>query len=394
MKRPGQFFIVAILALWTLVTTAAADTVKMKDGTIYDGTIQTETTTALSIEVANAAGTIFRTVEVDKANVAEIIRTTAEQRAILDMEATYKQLLKYQLDPVSSQPLPYYNQVISNVFFKYLDKYPGSPHEADVTSRVNIWTEEREKVAAGQGRIGTEWMSAAEVPKKLEEAKVMAVLDKCNKLTARGRFEDSINELLTVPNLTRRKDLVEMAKRAYADTSRLWIESLERQREPLNHDIADLERRLQRLRADRDQSEGKMKESSLNGADVNNRRIGQESNYAQYQMMYYSLRTQCENADREILSRKEQLGRLESSIIKVKTMAATGNALVGPNEAPITVKTVVVTNDVVKQAPAPEPEVQSSPDVLIQVADYFKRYWVIGLVAFVLIAWGCTRAFS
>jgi hypothetical protein len=399
MKRVDQAGWFMLLALLLAAATAPADTVRLKNGTQYEGTIQSETDSNIEIEVANPAGTIFHSIELNKADVAEAARTTPEQRAVMEMENSYKQTLKYQLDPQYSQPLPYYNQIISNVFNQYLNKYPGSPHEKDMAERIASWTEEREKVASGLGRVGTEWLPAAEVAKRTEVTRVMAAIENGNKLASEAHFEEALNQLRDVPNLTRRKDLVDQAKHAYADIGRLWIESLERQRDPIKMEIQDLQERMIYLRTMRDSAESKLRSASQSsGDDGSTRRIGGESLASQFQLQYDGYRNQYDAADHQVLSLRQQEISLETAITRAKTLVAAGNSLVGPNEPPVTIKTVVVSNPPPAAAPptvaAKSEDTEPTPDVLVQVADYFKRYWIIGLVGFVVIAWACTRAFS
>ena len=62
--------IVVLIAGWLWLSAALADTVRMKTGVTYEGTIVSETDTKVSIEVEYAGGTILSTESINKDEIA------------------------------------------------------------------------------------------------------------------------------------------------------------------------------------------------------------------------------------------------------------------------------------------------------------------------------------
>src|SRR5258708_40333320 len=112
-----------LLALWVmlamgLVICARADSVRLNNGTVLEGEILSEDDIQMVIEVALAGGTILKRETIKKAEIAQIKRLTLEQKAERAMEAAFKDLQRYQLDPSTSRAVSYYDQVITEVLRK------------------------------------------------------------------------------------------------------------------------------------------------------------------------------------------------------------------------------------------------------------------------------------
>jgi hypothetical protein len=127
--------------------------IRLNDGSVLDGTIISETSTDVTIEVEFAAGTITETQTVSTNEIAQIVRLTPEQRAVRAMEFAYQRTLRYSLDPSRSYSLRYYDDVISNVFQRYLADYPRSPHTLQITARMQEWETARDLALAAQEKL-------------------------------------------------------------------------------------------------------------------------------------------------------------------------------------------------------------------------------------------------
>jgi len=141
------------LAVCVWQSLAAADTIKFRDGSVLDGTIVSETTTDVTIEVEIAGGTITKSQTVNANDIVELIRSTPEQRAVHAMELAYQRTLRYKLEPNHSYAIWYYDGVISNVFQRYLADYPLSPHTLEVTYHLHEWEAARDRAAASQAAL-------------------------------------------------------------------------------------------------------------------------------------------------------------------------------------------------------------------------------------------------
>src|ERR1051326_3044399 len=115
-------------SLFTLIPLAFAETLKLKDGTVVDGALIAEDDQQVTLEVKLAGGTITSKRSYPKADIAEIVRPTAEQKTQSEMRAAYEAARKNQLDPNSSFSLAQYDKVLNEVFAPFLEKYPKSPH--------------------------------------------------------------------------------------------------------------------------------------------------------------------------------------------------------------------------------------------------------------------------
>ena len=151
-----------------VMSAAWADQVKLKDGTVLDGTILAEDDKQITIEVAFGSGTITRQELVDKSNVVEIVRLTPEQKAEQQMTRDYEKAKKNQLDPATNYPLAAYDPVINDVFRKYLAQYTNSPYQQEITGWIAQWEAERDMVASGQRKYRGQWMSLDEAGKLAE----------------------------------------------------------------------------------------------------------------------------------------------------------------------------------------------------------------------------------
>lgn len=140
-----------------LAVAALGDTVKLKDGTVYDGNIVSEDDQKVVLEAEYGAGTIRQTLTFPRSNVVEVLRLNSEQKAEREMRQAYEALQRYPLR--TNYTHAYYDQVISNVFLNFLARYPNSPQAGDVSRKISAWETARDgslwtqvkKAVPGQG---------------------------------------------------------------------------------------------------------------------------------------------------------------------------------------------------------------------------------------------------
>ena len=162
----ARYSIVVLITGWLWLGTALADTVRLKSGETFDGTILSETDTNVSIVVEYAHGTILSTEILNKGEIAEIVRSTPEQLAQRAMERAYANTQKYSLDPATSYTSNAYRLVIDGVLRRFLADYPNSPYTNAVQAKLTEWIAEQGKVASGLRKYRGDWMRPEEFARR------------------------------------------------------------------------------------------------------------------------------------------------------------------------------------------------------------------------------------
>ncbi len=173
----ARYPIVVLIAGWLWLGAALADTVRLKTGETFEGTILSETDTKVSIEVEYAAGTILSTETFNKGEIDEIIRSTPEQLAQRAMERAYANTQKYKLDSAHNYTLNYYQLVSDRVLRRFLADYPDSPYTNAVQAKLKEWIAEQGKVASGLRKYHGVWIRAEEAARRNAEAQPRSAMD-------------------------------------------------------------------------------------------------------------------------------------------------------------------------------------------------------------------------
>ncbi len=247
IRRP-RFFGWSMLLAVALGIAAHADTVKLKNGTVLEGTIVAEDDNQITIEVEYAGGTITRTETINKSGVAEVKRLTEEEKA-------YQVVQKYELNPARSFPLARYDQAINDVFRPFVTRFPDSPHREEVMGKIVLWEAERAQVAAGRAKYRGEWMAAAEAFKLAEQERVEQLLQQGRTLLEQSRYEQAIQQFRAAVSMVKRPDLLIEIRHLQAEAYKLWLESLDRQRQKLTKDVEVYQQEADRARQARSQTE-------------------------------------------------------------------------------------------------------------------------------------------
>ncbi len=234
-----------ILIVWLLAGLCArADTIKLKDGTTVEGEIVAEDDSTVAILLEFAGGTITQTRHIDKADIAGITRWTPQQKAERETQREYENLQKYQLNPVNSYPVDYYDQVLSNVFRAFLTQHPDSPDASNVTARIVEWKAERDLVAAGNVKFHGRWSPAAEVAPLVERAWGQQLLQQGRELISQRRYEAAVERLQFVVRLERQPELVSQAMPLLTSAYQSTMNLLDRQQRQLTHEVFSAQERV------------------------------------------------------------------------------------------------------------------------------------------------------
>ena len=122
----------------------------------------------------------------------------ADQTLAEKMERDIKQLRTRQLNPQSSSPVAYYDQVIANDFRKFLATYPNSPYAAEVNDQIKDWQAERDRVAAGSVKYAGDWMSKSNCEKYSRWDQALAFYRDGERLIAQSNWAAAVQKWLAV----------------------------------------------------------------------------------------------------------------------------------------------------------------------------------------------------
>ena len=118
----------------------------------------------------------------------------ADQTLAEKMERDIKQLRTRQLNPQSSSPVAYYDQVIANDFRKFLATYPNSPYAAEVNDQIKDWQTERDRVAAGSVKYAGDWMSKSNCEKYSRWDQALAFYRDGERLIAQSNWAAAVQK--------------------------------------------------------------------------------------------------------------------------------------------------------------------------------------------------------
>lgn len=333
-----------LFAVMLAIASAAADTIKLKDGTVLDGTILSEDDHQVIIEVRYASGTITKQETVNKADIAELTRLTAEQKA-------YQATLKYQLDPNNSYPqAAYYDQVITSVFRRFLADYPQSTNAGEVSGRIAQWEAERDRVAGGQVKHQGTWMSTDEARPLIAEDRAQQLLEQARALISQGIFERAIQYIEDAVKTTRDSQRSADAGQLKSIAYQKWIESLRRQQQLLNSQILSDQERLGQTRQSATQKESKARTLKSQITDPAFRRMGQDSDTQQADADAQRAQTDVSSIEQQLTQARQQLAAVEQRIAEVQARASAAAA------QPTAVAQVPATT---QPAPSVEPQDQT-----------------------------------
>ena len=392
--RAHRCWLVLVFALATV--SARADTVTLKDGTVLDGDIRAEDDATLSIYLEFAGGTITETRQINKTDIAKVVRLTPDQRVAWQAKRDYEALEKYRLNPNSSYRLNDYDETIRNVFRKFLAQHPGSVYESNITERITEWVTERNLVAAGKMKFHGQWLPAAEGARLAERERGQQLLQQSRWLISQGRHETAIQQLQKVLSLSSQPDLVLQARTLLASAFQQAITSLDRQRQQLEADVSSAQRRV-----DRAQQAVNAAEASLRPAAGIGQSLGRPApvgsphqvlganaqSFVQDEASVNNARNDLANEEGYLDQAKNQLDGVVQKLVAIQSQASTvetrwGIALGNANSGTANTRPIA--------ASPTSPSAANSPDVLVGLIAWVRNNWVFmvagGLVLLFLLS--------
>ncbi len=188
---PVLFFALAAFFFGNLTLTHA-DTVKLKDGTVYEGKITLETADLIKIEVS-VTERIKETKTVAMSEVAEVIKTAADDARFAEIQ---------KLVPTGSMlTAEQYQTMIRTGPEDFLRNFSGSKHRDRVQTIMATLEEELDKVERGFLKLEGEWYSPQDRIdyEKLIESRI--ALLRMKQSSSRGRYLDLIAAMRNFENL-------------------------------------------------------------------------------------------------------------------------------------------------------------------------------------------------
>lgn len=250
MKTMRLFLVFPVVACLLWGGTVRGDTFKLKNGTSVEGDVVTETDTEYTVEQARAGGSIRTRTSVLKADVAEIVKTTAEKKA----ERVYQDTLRYKLDPNQSYTKDYYDRVLEGVFRKFLTDCPQSAFDKEMKDRIAEWEKERDKVAAGYTKQDGRWVFI--VDQLLAQAQ--------SSLTAH-QYPQAAQFIQQLLNTNPSGDTDSKAKEIRKEIYQQWLQSLQQEKLNLQDQLAGAEKKMQKAQEDLAKARADLTKSSFKG---------------------------------------------------------------------------------------------------------------------------------
>ncbi len=182
MKKRLTYFLTAL----TLISPIAAETITLKDGTQFEGTITAETDTIAMVTV-NVNDKIKEERVINKSDILTIIKNTSEI-------ADYKKLANLLPTPDNWTEADY-SKVITKQIDPFLKEFKTSPFIGKVKGIKETLTAEQKKLSEGSVKVKDVWYTKDEQAKDQIEFDSISDLREGVKLAKTGRFAQALNIL-------------------------------------------------------------------------------------------------------------------------------------------------------------------------------------------------------
>ena len=370
---------------------ARADTVKLKDGTTLEGEIVSEDDSTISILLEFAGGTITQTRQINKSDVAEVTHWTPEQKAQRKIERDYEDLQKYKLNPNTSYPVTYYDQVIQNAFRKFLTDHPNSPYTSNIIERAGQWIAERDQVIGGKAKYQGRWMPAADV----DHVRGEQMLQQGRAALAHGSFDLAIQQLRPILSMKELPELVTQARELLTSAYQQSYTPLAHQQESLQNEIPSAQQHADQAAQSLNQATTSLRQTSSSGSSFSGPRDANGG--ASYQSMGGNAQQVFQNqnavnqAQSDFSAAQGHLAELQSQLAVVKERMTALQTQAWALGIPVTGSAQPVAPAIVStQPPTSAPASGDSAPVLTGMADWMRNNWPIlagaGLVAIYLLS--------
>jgi hypothetical protein len=352
-----------------------ADTVTLKDGTVIEGMIVSETDAEFVLKIEYAGGTISREQRVAKADVLELARATDEEL----MERAYEETRRHQLDPMTSLAPEVYDQTITNIFLAFLRRYTNSAHTQELTEKIEQWQAERDRVAAGEVRYRGEWLSGNEAAKAMNKARLTRQIQQARMLMSQRQYEQAIAQFHAASLSPDDAGLAAEARRLEGEACQTWVNVLTRQQQEAQQLVAQAEERVSSARQELERKQKILAHTQEVAKET--RVLGQDGFFLQQTMDIKKAEASVQFAEQLLTKAREQEEAVTLRLAKIQGDAG--------NVQPLPTETIELT-----AAPEPTESARSlkSPDVLSNLTEMAQNYWLVAVAAVGLILWFLWRA--
>ena len=208
------------------------------------------------------AGTAEKEASIAREKAEKILadaREKADQVLADKMERDIKQLRTRVLNPQTSSPVAYYDQVITNEFRKFIATYPHSPHEAEVLAQINDWQAERDRVAAGSVKYAGDWMSKSNCEKYYRWDQALAFYRDGERQSAQNNWATAVQKFDAVLALNHGGGIEIATQRQLAVALTKWLAVLSHDLQVSTDKLASVRTAFQQAQAAVQQAQGKIK---------------------------------------------------------------------------------------------------------------------------------------
>ena len=277
------------------------------------------------------------------------------------MECDIVGLRAHILDSKNSRSISDYDQTIG-LFRKFLTAYPSSPYDVEINNRIAEWQAERDQVASGLIKYDGEWMTQAEFEQSHREDRLRTLLHDAGEYFKQKNWSDAARKYNAAIELHPGGGTEVVARRQLAASLDEWRRAIE-----LNQKTA--QQNQEKFNNELAQSQSAVKNAQ---ADLNNIKawystqteLGSGAKVSQAQTVLIQAESRVAKTQLQLSQLQTETGLAKHQLDEITQIA---------NHVGLSAKPEPTTVVVASAASAP---VESS-DMTIQIADWFKRYWMI-----------------
>jgi len=258
MLPPFPKFCLSLFAATTLCVSAFGDTIVLKSGEKIEGTITKQNDTEVTVETK--AGGIVDERVVKRADIANVAKEVPD-------EAPWQALRNLKLSD-NSMPATQYDTYIAPLK-AFVTQFPESKHKPEAEKMISDFDAEKQRVAAGERKLGGKWLSKEEVQKESYQINGAIALNFLREQASKGDLVGALNtfDLLEkqFPGSRSYIDAVEYVKRLLPNVKQQADARLAR----LPAETAEREKSLQLARAgEKGQVQAEMEREKKANADA------------------------------------------------------------------------------------------------------------------------------
>jgi len=235
-------------------------------------------------------------------------------------------------------------------------------------------------------------MPRDEAERRADLFHAQGLLDQGQAALTQSNFSQALEQFKAVISSSKRPEIVNMAKHFYNETSRLWLQSLERQRGLLSDEAKLYEDRVVRTLQKRSDADARLKAAmrTASRADTNTQGQTEEMSIERMRAEYEHAYSEHQDASHRLSELRQLLAGLDQTITQALASAKadpTGAAESSPSTAQ------PATNQPPASSPPAQPTAARSPPatLLTQAGGFIQRYWLFGLVILLGGLWGLSR---